>query len=82
MEIFSSTMPSAKSSRPRAIAPTKTATECVSGMVLRWSDKRTVLASADRATTIERVEFKVDHARLGSSLILYVFGGRWSVIGF
>ena len=29
--------------------------------------------------TIERVECKVD---VNSSLILYVFGGRWSVIGF
>jgi hypothetical protein len=34
---------------PLAIAPTKTATECVSGRVGRNLDSRTVGASADRA---------------------------------
>ena len=51
MEIFSSTMPSAKSSLPRAMAPTKTAIECVSGMRGRYSESRSVCASPDSAAS-------------------------------
>ena len=48
--IFSSTIASAKSSLPLAIAPTKTAMLCVSGKVGRYRDSLTVGASPDKAT--------------------------------
>jgi hypothetical protein len=47
--IFSSTYASAKSSRPRAMAPTKTAILCVVGRVGRYFDKRWVGQSPERA---------------------------------
>ena len=47
--IFSSTTLSAKSSLPRAIAPTKTAILCVSGNVGRYFDSFTVGASPESA---------------------------------
>lgn len=39
---------------PRAIAPTKTATECVSGRVGKNLESRMVGASADRAEGVSR----------------------------
>lgn len=50
--IFASTRPSAKSSLPLAIAPTKTATECVSGSVGRYLDNLIVGASPDSAVVL------------------------------
>lgn len=49
MLIFSSTTWSAKSSRPRAMAPTNTATWCVWGRVGKKRERRTVGASPDNA---------------------------------
>ena len=53
--IFSSTYASAKSSRPRAMAPTKTAILCVGGRVGRYFDKRWVGQSPERAGAQQRL---------------------------
>lgn len=49
MDIFASTTPSAKSSLPLAIAPTKMAIECVSGSEGKYFDSLTIGASPDNA---------------------------------
>ena len=82
MLIFSSTTWSAKSSRPRAIAPTNTATECVCGSVGRYRDRRTVGASPESAARGSRLASTKEERRVENTLSLYVLGGRWSVTGF
>jgi hypothetical protein len=63
MLIFSSTYASAKSSRPRAIAPTKTAMEWSCGRVGRYCERRCVLASPERA---------------GDGVRVMYIGGKWN----
>ena len=82
--IFSSTYASAKSSRPRAMAPTKTAILCVGGRVGRYFDKRWVGQSPERAGAQQRLSifFKKKRRKKRNILILTVLGGRWSTTGF
>jgi hypothetical protein len=67
---------------PRAMAPTKTATECVSGRVGRNLESRMVGASAHRAEGISRSAPLPEHHRCRNSLSLIVLVGKWSVMGF
>ena len=82
--IFSSTIASAKSSLPLAMAPTNTAMLCVSGSVGRYRDNRTVGASPDKATshTIASAHAWAGTEKQIYSLNLIVFAGRCSVTGF
>ena len=81
--IFSSTTLSAKSSLPRAIAPTKTAILCVSGNVGRYFDSFTVGASPESAAGSQSHQHaQAQRAKVQDVLSLIVFAGRWSVTGF
>lgn len=82
MPIFSSTYASAKSSRPRAMAPTKTAILCVVGNVGRYFESFCVGASPDRAYGMSKLALNTGKNDDMDVLILIVLAGRWSVTGF